>query len=1128
MADGKWATLAQARNLRQSYRVAPLAAVCVFLLTVFSAVAAGPWYVSPGGSGDCTAGNPCGSIQQAVDKASPGDTIEVAGGTYIETLVITKSVVVEGGYAADFSSRDVSGNTTTIDANGAGSVISVTMGCTPTIDGFTITGGTGTSKAGIVRGGGVFIDGAAGTLRDNTVYDNVAYRGGGIVVHRATDVVTIQGGKVISNAATDYGGGVRVYGSEVEIVGVEVFSNTSSYAGGGLAITGAPLVTMTQLSVMGNQSAKYGGGAYVSGGSVFISNSTFLSNTLYDVGNSIGGGLYFVSVASPRLENVEVGNNQAYRGGGVYYNGTSGQIINATIVSNTAGLGGGGLYLNGASPSVEGGEVSRNRATDATWGRGGGVYIVSGLTPATVSISGTRIMSNTTPAASSYHRGGGMYVYSATVVLLTNVSVTGNSSYDGGGVHIRDRVSLSMTESTINENQAANAGAGIYAQTGSLIINGGELGDNTASGSGGGLYVMDASLEISDTLVTTNTASVTSGYGGGVYMDAASSASSLTNLVVRGNRSYNGGGLYLKSSSPTLRGLTIITNTADAYGGGLCLAYSASAYVTGSQVLDNWAETGGGGIRILSSSPVLEGIAVSGNGAGWWGGGIQLYSAPSVTITAISVLTNTSAHDGGGLYIRESAATINGGQFRANRASSGGGIFVRDSTSVVVSGAIVYSNTATSLGGGVFSVSSSPSFGGGEISENRVITAAGGSGGGVYVDGGSPVLNGTVVMSNSTSLGSGNYGGGLYMTGVSAPTVLTAPIIRGNRSFWGGGMYARGSTAALTVRGGEVADNEAAYVGGGIRAREQPLTLEGVVVRDNTAVYGGGIALYNSSASTVTGCTFISNTATLWGGAMHLWNLPVTVRNSDVRSNAVLSASQGLAGGLFVRGATATVISNTFAENRAGASGAEAGAIDVTESGALALDANTIFVDPNGGTACGGVCVDTGARLTATNNLIFNDSALRGIRVENATSQAHVVNNTLIGNMGGDTAIAVVDATATIRNNVVISHTTGILGGGSFVATLSNNDVWNNGLNYSGVTTGTDYISLDPGFGSATDYHLTGTSPCINAGTWADAPRTDHDGQPRSDCVPDVGAYESTEGQSRCKDVYLPVIMKNY
>ena len=46
--------------------------------------------------GNGTAGNPYCKIQDAVDNASDGDTINVTAGTYNENVVINKSIILEG------------------------------------------------------------------------------------------------------------------------------------------------------------------------------------------------------------------------------------------------------------------------------------------------------------------------------------------------------------------------------------------------------------------------------------------------------------------------------------------------------------------------------------------------------------------------------------------------------------------------------------------------------------------------------------------------------------------------------------------------------------------------------------------------------------------------------------------------------------------------------------------------------------------------------------------------------------------------------------------------------------------------------------------------------------------------
>jgi len=64
--------------------------------------AAGPWYVDPAGndSNDCLSpATACLTISAAITKASPADTVNVAAGTYVEAIAITKSLTVRGATA---------------------------------------------------------------------------------------------------------------------------------------------------------------------------------------------------------------------------------------------------------------------------------------------------------------------------------------------------------------------------------------------------------------------------------------------------------------------------------------------------------------------------------------------------------------------------------------------------------------------------------------------------------------------------------------------------------------------------------------------------------------------------------------------------------------------------------------------------------------------------------------------------------------------------------------------------------------------------------------------------------------------------------------------------------------------
>jgi len=169
------------------------------------------------------------TINAAMEAAANGDLIRVASGAYSERLTITKTVTLEGGWNESFTTR--APGTSVIDAQRAGRVMTVLGLVSPTIDGFTITGGDATTEiSGTHRGGGVYIDAGGALLVNNIITNNLA---------------TITTSTAFSDRG--YGGGVYVAGGSVLISANQILSNvagaggsnTEAY-GGGVYAMGAP------------------------------------------------------------------------------------------------------------------------------------------------------------------------------------------------------------------------------------------------------------------------------------------------------------------------------------------------------------------------------------------------------------------------------------------------------------------------------------------------------------------------------------------------------------------------------------------------------------------------------------------------------------------------------------------------------------------------------------------------------------------------------------------------------------------------------------------------------------------------------------------------------------------------
>jgi parallel beta-helix repeat protein len=248
------------------------------------------------------------------------------------------------------------------------------------------------------------------------------------------------------------------------------------------------------------------------------------------------------------------------------------------------------------------------------------------------------------------------------------------------------------------------------------------------------------------------------------------------------------------SSTINLNNLTISNNTTNTSGDGGAVYINAASSVpviniTNSTFDSNQAPGLGGAIYIGSNSDVnVSGSTISTNGSGLSGGGIYNLGTTTVSATTISDNTSTSTGAGGGIYngvggtITITNTTISSNSH--NGSSNGGGGIYNSGTATINRSTVGGGNHSAAAGGGIYNVTASNLT---MINSTISGNTADGDGGGIYVLGGTVTLRNNTIAYNTAdadSDGSGEVGGGIYQS--AGTTTLYNTIIAANTANPGG------------------------------------------------------------------------------------------------------------------------------------------------------------------------------------------------------------------------------------------------------------------------------------------------------------------------------------------------------
>ncbi len=692
-------------------------------------------------------------------------------------------------------------------------------------------------------------------------------------------------------------------------------------------------------------------------------------------------------------------------------------------------------------------------------------------------------------------------------------------------VYLNGDVNPAITENTVidgfiitagNADDASpnNAGGGLHCRGGgtdhgcSPTISNVTFSGNQATGPGGGMYSTGSNGGVVNPVLTdVFFRGNFSQHGGAMYNDGSVGGTAralLTRVVFTGNQAQQGGAMYNLTAAPTLIHVALSGNVASYYGGGM--------------------------YNHTSSHPMLIDVLFSGNATLYYGGGMYNNGSSNPTVINSTFSGNLAANSGGGIYNSSSSSP----QVRNSILwGDGGGEIATASGTPLVSYSDIQGGcpAGASCGSGMLNVD--PSFVAPVASGGAPTTA-----GNYRLTAGSPAINAgdNSFITLTTDLAGRDR---LIQRTVDLGAYEAAPLYvdrdatgAGDGSSWADAFPRLQSALDLANANGSLLyeiwvaegtyypDEGGSHIG---NALTESFTLKW----NNVRLYGGFAGTEISRLQRMVGnypvvlSGDLNQDGTLTGNAYHVLYLdgvtqqsitPTTILDGLIvaSGNAAFSSPYDAGGGLYCAGngsgksCSPTVSNVIFRGNQAAYGGAMYNNGNTGNSSPALI--NVLFSGNHAG-SMGGAMYNNGS-TSGTSNPVLTNVTFSGNRADTSGGGMYnygpggschplVVNGIHWGNYASaDSEIANVGATATI----------------------SYSDI--QGSCPSGATCGSGMLYVDPKFVtpiSATlapvvtgNYHLNYTSPVIDVGNSVSATAaTDLDGRPRiMRGGVDMGAYE--------------------
>jgi uncharacterized repeat protein (TIGR01451 family) len=1057
-----------------------------------------------------------GVLQEAVDAAGSDDEVQVSGYCWgvhpldvggqvlSQTVHVTKSITLQGGWDSTFSDLDPQLYITTLDARGMGRVALIS-GTTATLENFHMVNGDAAVAGGPNVGGGIYLLYASPTVRNNWIYDNRAAQAGGLFNSGGNPIV--ERNRIFNNEAVMQGGGLYNNDGHLMLRNNFVYSNTA-VSGGGL-YNAAISTTILHNTFYANQTSNTGAGVYnAGGGAPAIRSNIFANNSASD-----GGAVYDAGV-------VLFDYNDVWANGGT--NQTWSESLSAPLPSANnisqdpqfLDVGTADFHLNGSSPLVDAGDPGTslaeangdfdgdprpsNQGFDIGADEQAGCYASippygAGYIYGSVQLAVDLASTGDTVRVAGLCQGVhplvvGPDTLQQTVHVTKDVTLQGGWTWDSNsGTLINYNPSNPATLDALQLGRVL-----LITDSATVIVENFNIGYGDASGlgggpgsqaGGGGVYNFDGDVTLRNSNLFSNTAQT----GGALYNAGGSLALDSSSLYT--NQADNGAAVYLADGSQTVAFTTIYSNLATSDGGAVYIGGGHVITVSANTIWENEATNGAAIFNAASAGATVQNNVVYRNQASFGGGFYNGAGSPLIqhnTFYDNQAITN----GGGGLYSAAGSPIISNSLFINNVNV---GVYVAGGTPAIAYND-VYGNSGGDYGnlpdqtGSNGNISADPLFLDVDADDFHLLTQS------PAMDSGDPTTTLTTDFEGDIRPSSQGFDMGADEVGMCFARINGGPEIYGNPQ-----------AAVDASQPGDTIDVAGVCYGvhtldvGDVISQTLHVTKSVTLNGGWRVELGNPFAEYDPALyTTILDAQSMGRVLYLDGGI----GVEPTISGFSLRNGDATLPGLGNGGGIY-NNSNATLSNLSVYSNTAVNGGGFYNADGMPTLNADAFGTNHIYdnIADNGA----GLYLADGMPNVWNAIVRGNTASYDGGGFYLAAGQATVLNNTIYQNDAGDRGggIYIAGGSHDVRNLIVVSNSAANDGGGIRVSggspSLAYNDVWNNTSgNYGGIggdRTGSDgNISADPLFADGV-FHLSDGSPALDAGDpAATLPGTDFEG----------------------------------